>query len=152
VTPRQLTQVPNGCWIACIAGLTDLDHDELAALIPAAVKDAGTKVETDAFRSAFTDYHNAVNRFMRGRGWRLAYVGMDIPRGFSIGCGKSPRGVDHAVIALDGVVWWDPHPSRQGVERITSYEVIVPILGQVPRDRSCEMITAETGFRGEDGG
>jgi hypothetical protein len=132
VTHRCITQAPNGCWVACIAGLTNLDHDELVALIPSAVSTDADQSGHE-FRAAFTDYANAVNRFMRGRGWRLAYVGPDIPRGYSIGCGKSPRGFDHAVICLDGKVVWDPHPSRAGVERVTSFEVVVPILGQVDK-------------------
>lgn len=38
------------------------------------------------------------------------------PAGYHIACGKSPRSEhDHAVVACDGLVVHDPHPSRSGL-------------------------------------
>lgn len=115
--PLRLTQVPNGCWVACIAGLTRIPHDQLAALIP-------DVVDYDAKQS---DYHNAVNSLMRRSGWRLAYIGPDSPRHFGVGTGTGPRGLLHSVIVFDGEVWHDPHPSRAGIEKLESFEVCIPI-------------------------
>lgn len=50
------------------------------------------------------------------------------PAGYSIASGRSPRGVDHACVALDGVTIHDPHPSRAGLLEITDYEVLVPVV------------------------
>jgi hypothetical protein len=116
--PIRYDQVPDGCWVACIAGLTDIPHDQLAALVPVGPFDDNYKRP---------EYHNAVNALMRESGWRLAYIGPDVPRGFAIGSGTSPRGHHHAVIVLDGKLWHDPHPSRAGIECIEEYEVIIPL-------------------------
>lgn len=117
--PRRYQQVPNGCWAACIAGLTDIPHDELAALVPQTV--------VDGYKDS--NYHNAVNRLMRSRGWRLAYIGPDVPRGFAIGSGTSPRGAYHAMIVKDGALWHDPHPDGGGVAEFDAFEVVIPLTG-----------------------
>lgn len=118
LTPKRYDQVPNGCWVACIAGLTTIPHEQLAAFVPGLQVAEGYKDSS---------YHNAVNKLMRQSGFRLAYIGPDIPWGFAIGSGTSPRGFHHAVIVLNGAVWHDPHPSRAGIEAIAEYEVIIPI-------------------------
>lgn len=117
--PRRFTQEPDGCWAACIAGLTDIPHDELAALVP--------RHEGTFDGSMGTEYRNAVNSLLRSRGWRLESIGPDVPRGFAVGSGTSPRGLFHAVIVKDGALWHDPHPSRVGVVSLESFEVVIPI-------------------------
>jgi hypothetical protein len=39
--------------------------------------------------------------------------------------GLSPRGIQHAVLAVDGVMVHDPHPSRGGVEGTSIWGVLV---------------------------
>jgi hypothetical protein len=112
--------VPDGCWIACIAGLTGLPHDDLAALIPRL--DDG---RCDGSRG--TEYHTAVNAYLRASGWRIERVGPDVPQGYAIGSGTSPRAGYHAVIVKDGVTWHDPHPSRAGIAKLDSFEVLIPL-------------------------
>lgn len=116
--PRRFDQVPDGCWAACIAGLTDIPHEQLAAFVPQNVE----------YKLKQSEYHNAVNALMRSSGWRLSYIGPDVPRGFAIGSGTSPRGHHHAVIVLDGKLWHDPHPSRAGIECIEEFEVVIPLV------------------------
>lgn len=115
--PRRFDQVPDGCWVACIAGLTDIPHEALAALVPKDIE----------YGYKNSDYHNAVNALMRSSGWRLAYIGPDVPRGFAIGSGPAPRGHHHSVIVRDGVLWHDPHPSRAGLAVIEDYEVVIAL-------------------------
>jgi hypothetical protein len=45
------------------------------------------------------------------------------PKSYSIGVGTSHRNpnIQHAVIALDGVEYFDPHPSRSGLTSIDRY-------------------------------
>ncbi len=45
------------------------------------------------------------------------------PKGYSIAVGQSPRNpnIQHAVIALNGVQYFDPHPTRLGLEKIDRY-------------------------------
>ena len=52
------------------------------------------------------------------------------PKGYSIANGPSDRGCDHSCVALDGVIVFDPHPSRSGLVRIADYEVLVPVVGE----------------------
>jgi hypothetical protein len=118
--PRRYTQEPDGCWVACIAGLTDVAHEELASLIP--------RLDDGSFDGSMgTEYHNAVNSLLRSRGWRLERLGPDAPKGYAIGSGKSPRGLYHAVIVKDGQLWHDPHPSRAGVVELEAFEVLTPL-------------------------
>ena len=54
-------------------------------------------------------------------------------KGYSIMSGKSPRGnFDHSVVALDGKMVHDPHPSRAGIEgEPTCWVLLYPI--ELPR-------------------
>jgi hypothetical protein len=52
------------------------------------------------------------------------------PHGYAIAVGLAPRnqGVEnHAVVALDGQVVHDPHPTHTGVERIDYWLIFVPL-------------------------
>jgi hypothetical protein len=44
----------------------------------------------------------------------------------AIASGPSPRGVQHAVVMLDGEIVWDPHPSRDGILRVTDIWEFTP--------------------------
>ncbi len=118
--PAKYDQAPNGCWAACLAGLTGIAHQELAALVPSEQVSDGSRQKFDV------NYHNAMIAKLKEFGWTVAYMGSRVPRGFAIGCGPSPRGVEHAVIVHDGTLWHDPHPSRAGCE-IREYEIVVPL-------------------------
>lgn len=119
--PTRYDQVPDGCWVACIAGLTGIPHDDLTALVP--------RLPDGSFDGSMgTEYHNAVNQTLRSRGWRLERLGPDVPKGYAIGSGTSPRGMYHAVIVRDGKLWHDPHPSREGVTALDTYEVLTPLV------------------------
>jgi len=116
--PVKYDQTPSGCWAACVAGLTGLPHDQLAAFVP--------RTDDGCFDGSMgTEYHNAVNTYLRFHGWRLERLGADVPSGFAIGSGLSSRGVAHAVIVLDGRLWHDPHESREGIAEFTQFERVV---------------------------
>lgn len=49
------------------------------------------------------------------------------PAGYHIAMGISPRHEQrHAVVALDGVVVFDPHPTRGGIREITDWAILMP--------------------------
>ena len=50
-----------------------------------------------------------------------------IPAVWHIMCGKSVRGLVHAVVAFQGHVIHDPHPSKFGIKVATSYEFLIPL-------------------------
>lgn len=136
--PLKLDQIPSGCWVACIAGITHLSHVELAAFVPKDLKELllriaaedceehKEKLETE-MRVKWNEYHNGVNLYLRQHGWRLAYLGPDCPSGYAMAYGPGPRGVDHAVIVYDGQLWHDPHESRAGLVEVTAYETLIPL-------------------------
>lgn len=143
--PRKLDQVPSGCWVACIAAITHLPHDELTEFLPldlrrlmelrnAAISERPDDWYDDerviACNDAWNEYHNRVNEYLRSHGWRLAYLGEDAPRGFAMAYGPAVRGFDHAVVVLDGKLWHDPHPSRDGLLSVSAYELLVPLVAK----------------------
>ena len=121
--PVRVDQRPNGCWAACVATITGIPLDDLDQNIPADASE-------EWFEAHATDLQNDMVRKLRARGWRLDYIWRDVPRGFAIASGKSPRlaTVQHAVVVRDGCLWHDPHPSRAGILTVESFEVLTPIL------------------------
>lgn len=67
-----------------------------------------------------------IREWLAGRGLKLVtYDDEDPPSGFAMAYGPAPRGVRHAVVTLDGVLAWDPHPSRAGLTSIDTFEAMV---------------------------
>lgn len=128
-SPVRVDQRPGGCWAACVATITGIPLDELDQNIPAGASEQW-------FLDHATELHNDMVHKLRARGFRLECIYRDIPRGFAIASGPGPRlnRVQHAVVALDGELWHDPHPSRAGLVAVESYEILVPILGTLPDD------------------
>lgn len=127
--PVRVDQRPNGCWAACVATITGIPLDDLDQNIPDGASE-------EWFWEHATELHNDMVRRLRARGWRLDYIGHDVPRGFAIASGKSPRlaTVLHAVVVRDGVLWHDPHPSRAGIVTVDCFEVLTPILATLEED------------------
>lgn len=127
IEPQRFTLIPSGCWTACLAGLTGIPKEDLDRHVPRNLADrmrAG-----DDVRATWNTYHNAVVAELHAHHWTYLDTGTRIPKGYAIACGKSVRGLDHAVIVLDGELWHDPHPSRAGLTSIICYELVVPIIG-----------------------
>ena len=58
-----------------------------------------------------------------------------VPPGYHIACGLSPRGkYGHAVVALDGSVTHDPHPSRSGILSIDRWLLLYPLASPPPAE------------------
>jgi hypothetical protein len=49
------------------------------------------------------------------------------PRGYHLASGNSPRNLPHMVVALDGKVVHDPHPSRGGIGPIDGWLLLIPL-------------------------
>jgi len=123
---RQITQTkmyrppdhPDGlqhgnCQRAAMAAILDLDIDGLPPF-----EDA---MSAGAFWRGIYDW-------LADRGLAYEWHPADKPPpGYSIASGPAPRGVDHAVVALDGVIVWDPHPSRAGLIEIENFMTFPPM-------------------------
>lgn len=103
--------VQGNCQSACLAMLLGLPLAEVPNF---------TLEADDAARSA------AMHNWLLARGLGLVRVSPSrhAQVGFYIGGGMSPRGIPHAVIYKDGLLWHDPHPERGGIEKLTEIDVI----------------------------
>ena len=93
---------PEGnCWAACVASILEVP------------------IETFTFETPLDhNWSRPWHEWLAGHGLAMLWfvVGQGVPPpGYSILSGKSPRGIMHSVVALNGVVVHDPHPSRAGI-------------------------------------
>jgi hypothetical protein len=116
VTQTKLTNLETGekgnCFVACIASIMGFPIHAVPEF-----DDTDWAIKYDTWLSA---YGKELNHYMNG----------DIPTGFSIACGYTERNggtVRHACIARDGVVVFDPHPSRVGLLNNDYYIAIAPL-------------------------
>lgn len=108
------------CLMACAASILELSLDELPTLPDENDRDAP---------HWFTIFAQA----MQDRGFRVVEAANEpalAPHGYAIAIGPAPRynsAENHAVVALDGHVVHDPHPTREGVEAIVYWFLLVPL-------------------------
>jgi hypothetical protein len=128
--PVRVDQRANGCWAACVATLTGIPLDALDQNIP-------PDASEEWFWENATSLYNDMVRRLREHGWRIERTWRDVPRGFAIASGASPRyaTVQHAVVVRDGELWHDPHPSRAGLASVEGYEVLIPLVVPSPTSR-----------------
>lgn len=67
----------------------------------------------------------------------------DIPLFRHILCGPSPRGVSHSVIAEEGRVVWDPHPTRAGLTGVTDAYWFEPLADHPDEGKHCPLCRSE---------
>lgn len=113
------TEKPLGnCFSACVASILEVSLQE--------VLDDGQIADSDCGWLAWKLWLNK-------SGYGLIHLRNDPPswffpiEGYAIMSGKSPRGdFLHSVVALDGEMVHDPHPSRAGLEGIEDWVVLYP--------------------------
>lgn len=67
----------------------------------------------------FDWWKGALEFWARGKGLTCHWVhGDTIPDHLAMVCGKSARGLGHAVVGEAGSIIWDPHPDRTGLVSI----------------------------------
>jgi hypothetical protein len=109
--------VTGDCLRACFASIFELPSDEVPHFV------------------AEDDWPNGLDRFLQPRGYSYISVnfsewGKYWPRNaYVVWIGESPRSSDlkHAVVAYNGEIIHDPHPSRSGLvgEPTSMYVVVV---------------------------
>ena len=101
----QRPEVPGDCMRAATASLLELPLDAVPHFV------------------TFLWWQPAAELWARGRGLTMRYADVatpaDIPLFRHILCGRSPREISHCVVAEEGRVVWDPHPSRAGLATVT---------------------------------
>jgi hypothetical protein len=106
------------CLRACVATVLGLPLEDVPHFVQYIEHPAGTD------RSL---WWWAMYGFCRWYGWAVGYNDdpLDPPKGWALADGKSPRGHMHVVVAYDGEVVFDPHPSRAGLTDITGWMPMV---------------------------
>ena len=113
------TEMPLGnCFGACVASILEAPLSD--------VLDDGEMLQGELWWRTWEAWLNQ-------RGFGLVHLG-DYPpawflpaKGYSIMSGKSPRGdFLHSVVALNGELVHDPHPSRDGVVNIVDWVILYP--------------------------
>lgn len=131
MTPEGVTQTLfadtdgrlGNCLPACVATFLDIDLEQVPHFI-----EWGAALTTGDHLAWESDH----------RCWIAMLMGFAFARGFAIEvlgglddaepgevvfvAGMSTRGVMHQVLYRDGSLWWDPHPSREGVLSIETVE------------------------------
>lgn len=88
---------PGNCLQAAVASLLDVPLDDVPHFI-----------EHD-------DWDERMAAFCAAHGYRPILRDPDTYVAYGMAWGPSERGVRHAVVWVDGVMAWDPHPSRTGL-------------------------------------
>ena len=105
------------CFRSCIASILNLEEKQVPD-----------------FKEANLD--PGVDKFLRKYGLRYEEVpaGELEPTGLHLALGTSPRGGQHAVVAENGSLKWDPHPvsddPRRGLVDTKMYGLLLPLKGR----------------------
>ncbi len=119
ITQTKLHDPENGvhgnCFIACVASIIEFPLKYIPAF-----------EEMPDYYNGTGGWFSLVNNWLVLYGWELnMHKATKPPKGYSIISGKSPRNAGlHSCIALDGVLIYDPHPSRKGIEDTRDYITI----------------------------
>jgi hypothetical protein len=112
VEQRQPHDPENGivgdCFVACLATVLELPYEDIPE-----------------FQNMGDNWWKRYNSWLYNLGYYVSEYGPDKPPvGYSIAVGPSPRfeGENHCVVALNGVVVFDPHPDRAGLPSIKYFE------------------------------
>jgi hypothetical protein len=75
----------------------------------------------------------AVRDWLRPRGWGILNLSvlpnvLETIEGLYIVSGKTPRGLMHATVWLDGKMLHDPHPDASGLTEVESIDLLYPLV------------------------
>lgn len=104
---------PGNCLQAAVASLLELDLDGVPHFIE------------------YDDWLERLRDFCLAHGYRPLLRPPSAHVALGMAWGPSERGVRHAVVWIDGMLAWDPHPSRAGLLRITELIAFEP-AGDAP--------------------
>jgi hypothetical protein len=114
ITQTIFTTPGGNCMAACIASILELP----LGMLPN--PQGGNGEWYLEWQAWLRQYNLQILVFEHGGEW--------IPTGYSILCGKSPRGDwRHAVVCFDGAMVHDPHPDRTGVESRLEWTVFTVV-------------------------
>lgn len=124
---NMMKAIPNegDCLMACVASILEISLADLPEI--------RREHESDG------KWYNVLQDALRLRGFAVVDLWGDhhentekypaiSPPGYTIAVGESPRGEGtHAVVALDGAIVHDPHPTRSGIVSVSYWMMLVPL-------------------------
>lgn len=73
-------------------------------------------------------FWNHLRTFCLSKGYHFQHMsGERSYPGLYLAAGPSLRGVNHLVVMQNGTLFHDPHPSRAGIERVSSTYILLPV-------------------------
>lgn len=133
---QSVTGENGNCWQTSVACILRVDPETLPD--QATIERVTGKDENGKIVRAGT-YNNPLQAYLREHHamtlvqlWdtHLACVRVTSMNGYHLAYGPSERtpqlGVDHVVVAHEGKTVWDPHPSRAGITKATSWGAFAP--------------------------
>ena len=87
--------------------------------------------------AAFEWWDVAARLWLRGKGFDWEFRAPLPDAGRAILLGQTRRGRRHAVVADDGQITWDPHPSRDGLTSVDAAYLITAWPDPLRDDREC---------------
>jgi hypothetical protein len=114
---------PGGnCYSACLASLLEMPCSDVPYFMGGVEESDGRWAQRVAAwlkpLALYPMFFNIVDpeKYEREKLW---------PKGYFILCGRSSRG-DHAVVAREGMIVHDPHPSREGLISSDAFTILLP--------------------------
>lgn len=168
---KQITQTVidkhrGNCYAACIASIFELelallpavpDDETVLAKFPIhdsnhfGIKDSIASWWNDMWATWFRDNNlvnihlesNKISSYERSRFPCLHLLSGPSPRDPDQNA-YGWRGMTHSVVGKNGLIYWDPHPSRQGLLAIDGLELVIPVDPSKPILESYKAIAAQT--------
>jgi len=110
---------PGNCVAACIATMLQLPLSRVPHFVEFGITWGDSDDLTGGPGSGGNAWWGMLHGFVLGRGYWIQERPADelcsYPGELVLVAGRSPRGLMHQVIYRDGVLWHDPHPSRDGI-------------------------------------
>lgn len=133
---NRLTQTnldPGNCWQTCVACILDVDPSGLPDQALYDLRNPDGSWRGPSYLNALQGYlhkHHGLS-YVTVYAPALRHLRVATEGGLHLMCGPTIRtahngGVNHAVVARDGSLEWDPHPSRAGLLSVSDWGLIVP--------------------------
>jgi len=84
--------------------------------------------EVPNFRNEGEDnFWDTFEKFLLSKGFFAFLCPNFHPETLYLASGMSNRGVMHMVVYRDGDLYWDPHPSRSGIDKVEHTYTLIPL-------------------------
>ncbi len=134
MTGKVFMQHGNDCFSACVATILNMKSEQ----VPRYFKDDGEPCTSLSWHEFWASWLNPKGYQIIGVDFSEEFAtqlkGMFICAGLSYTEEFRKKGIHHAVVYRDGLLWHDPKPNPTGVITPTEIDLIIPIHGGYSND------------------